>query len=128
MSILNAGEKPVMAIYLKILAVVFLALSGLNFAYLLGFGDISLEKMTVYWFLANNVYALLFAVTAIGLWTLRPWGVACFLMVVSSQLVLYSVFPEYFSGPGEEQQSFRGIINFHISILGIFFVIRIKGK
>jgi len=128
MSILNAGEKPVMAIYLKILAVAFLALSGFNFASLLGFGDINLEKVTVYWLLANNVYALFFAVTAVGLWTLRPWGMICFFIVVSTQLVLYSIFSEYFSGAGEEPQSFQGIINFHISTLGIFFVLRIKGK
>lgn len=117
-----------MAIYLRILAVAFLGLAGLHFANLLGFGDINLEEMTVYLLLANNVYALFFAVTAVGLWTLRPWGVACFFIAVSSQLVLYSGFPEYFSRIGEEQQSFQKIINFHISTLGIFFVIRIKGK
>jgi uncharacterized membrane protein (DUF2068 family) len=128
MSILNAGEKPVMAIYLKILAAVFMLLAGFNFANLLGLRGIRLEEMTVYWLLANNVYALFFAVTAVGLWTLKPWGVACFFIAASSQLVLYSGFPEYFSGTGEQQQSFQSIININISMLGLFFVIRIKGK
>lgn len=127
-SILNAGEKPVMAIYLKILASAFMVFAGLHFANLLGLGDIKLEEMTVYWLLANNVFALFFAVTAVGLWTLQPWGIACFFIAVSSQLVLYAGFPEYFSGTGEKQQSFQTIINFHISTLGIFLVIRIKGK
>lgn len=117
-----------MAIYLKILATAFMVFAGLHFANLLGLGDIKLEKMTVYWVVANNVYALFFAVTAVGLWALRPWGVACFFVAVSSQLILYSGFPEYFTGAGQEQQSFQTIINFHISTLGIFFVLRIKGK
>lgn len=128
MSILNAGEKPVMGIYLKILAAAFMVFAGRHFTNLLGFGDIKLEEMTVYWLIANNVYALFFAVTAVGLWTLRPWGVACFLIAVSSQLILYVGFPEYFSGLGDQEQSFQSIINFHISTLGIFFLIRIKGR
>ncbi|MFQ5588286.1 MAG: hypothetical protein ACE5F7_05540 [Nitrospiria bacterium] len=127
-SILNARESPVMGIYLKLLAFVLLGFAGLHFANLLGYGDVSLEKMLPAARLAHILYAQFFAITAVGLWKLTSWGVACFLMGAISQIILYWGVPEYFTQVIEGQQAFQGIINIHISLLAIFCLIRIKGK
>lgn len=127
-SILNAGQTPVMRIYLRILAAAFLGLSGFHFASLLGYGDVSLETMLPAARLAHILYAQFFAITAVGLWKLTPWGVACFLTGVISQIMLYWGVPEYFTQVEEGQQAFQGLINLHISMLAIFCMIRIKGK
>ncbi len=127
-SILNAGQSHAMAIYLKILAFVLLGFSGLHFANLLGYGDVNLEEMLPAARVAHMVYAQFFPITAVGLWKLRPWGVACFFIGAISQVLLYWGFPEYFTQVEEGRQAFQGIINIHISMMAIFFMIRIKAK
>ncbi len=127
-AILKAGEKPVMGIYLHVIALVFLAFSAYYFANLLGYGDTPLDKITPVSKIAGIVYAQLFAVSALGLWKRRPWGVACFFIALISQLVLYGGFPEVLTQVKEGEPVFQGIINIHISLLAIFFIIRIKGQ
>ncbi len=127
-SIVNAGQTPVMGYYLRFLALVFMGMSGFHFANLMGYAGSNLETMLPGARMLHIVYAQFFAVTAIGLWKLQPWGVACFFIATISQLVLYWGMPQYFTQIEEGEQAFQGIINIHISTIAVFCIIRIKRK
>lgn len=127
-AILKAGEGPWMAIYLRVLALTYLGLSALHFASLLGYGDVPLEEMLTTAKTASLIYAQVFAFGAIGLWMRRPWGIALLFLTAFSQLALYAGFPELVAATDEERQTLQGFINYHISTLAIFALIRMQGK
>jgi len=128
MSILKAGERPWMGVYLRILAFAYLTGVILRFSSMLGFGDISLEDMTSASKAADLVFAQFGAITMVGLWLRKPWGIACFFVVAISHLILYWGFPELFADMDGQEIPFQSLINFHLSTLGIFFILQIKGK
>lgn len=127
-AVLSAGETPWMGIYLRVLALFYLAGSVIHFATLLGYGVLNWEEMTLADKAATFFYGQWGAFTALGLWKRRPWGILLFFIASASQVVLYWGFPELFSSTDEHRQLLQGIINFHISTLAIFFMIRIQGR
>lgn len=127
-ALLLAGETPWMGIYLRILALTYLGSAGLHFASLLDYGDIPLEKMTGPAKMASLIYAQVFAINAVGLFMRKPWGIFLFFMTAISQLILYAGFPELLTTEDEALKTLQGVINYHISTLAIFFMIRIKGR
>ncbi len=127
-ALLRAGETPWMGIYLRLLGVTYLALSGLHFANLLGYGQIPLEDLTGEAKTASLIYAQLFAFSAVGLWMRRSWGIILFFITAFSQLALYAGFPELVATTDEQLQALQGIINYHISTLAIFIIIRMQGR
>jgi len=127
MSILKAGEKPWTGIYLRILAFAYLTGVILRFSSLLGLGGMSLDVSAAAR-TADIVFAQFGAITMVGLWLKRPWGIACFFIFALSHLVLYWGFPELLIEMDTQEAPFQGLINFHMSTLGIFFMLQIKGK
>lgn len=127
-AVLRAGETPWMGIYLRVLAIAYLAGSVVHFASLLGYGVLALEEMTLADKAAAFFYAQWGAFTALGLWKRRPWGILLFFIASISQVMLYWGFPELFSSTDEQRLLLQGMINFHISTLAIFFMIRIQGR
>jgi len=127
-ALLKAGEPPWMGMYLRVLAVVYLAASGLNFANLLGYGVLPLEEITAAGKTSNIIFSQVFAVSAVGLWTRRGWGIILFFLTAISQLVLYWGYPELIATSDEHLQTLQGVINFHISTLAIFVILRMQGR
>lgn len=127
-SILSAGDRPWTGIYLRILAFAYLTGTVIRFSNMFGMGDTPLEEMTSASKTADLIFAQFGAITMVGLWLRRPWGIACFFAVALSQLVLYWGFPELFVNMNAQEAPFQSLINFHLSTLGIFFMLQIKGK
>lgn len=126
--ILRAGERPWTGIYLRILAFAYLTSVILRFASLFGFAGTSPEEATVASNVADIVFAQFGAITMVGLWLRKPWGIACFLVSALSHLILYWGFPELFAEVDSQEAPFQDLINFHMSSLGIFLMLQIKGK
>lgn len=127
-AILKAGESPWMGIYLRVLALTYLGLSGLHFANLLGYGNVPLEEMSNTAKTVSLIYAQVFAFGAIGLWMRKPWGIALFFLTAFSQLLLYAGFPELVATTDGGLQTLQGFMNYHISTLAIFALIRMQGR
>ncbi len=127
-SLLKAGDRPWTGIYLRILAFAYLTGVIIRFSNMFGLGDISLEEMTSVSKTADLIFAQFGAIAMVGLWLRKPWGIACFFIFAISQLVLYWGFPELFVDMGSQEAPFQNLINFHLSTLGIFFLLQIKGK
>ncbi len=127
-ALLKAGETPWGGIYLRVLALTYLGLSGLHFAGLLDYGDVPLEKMTATAKTVSLVYAQVFLFGAVGLWIRKPWGVALFFLTALSQLILYTGFPALVTTTDEGLKTLEGFVNYHISTLAIFVLIRIQGR
>ncbi len=87
-----------------------------------------LENMTAGAKTVSLVYGQAFAIVAVGLWTRKPWGVALFFLIAFSQLALYTGFPEIITTTDEGLKTLEGFINYHISTLAIFALIRIQGR
>lgn len=126
-SILNSGEKPWTGIYLRILAFAYLTAVILRFSSLFGLGETNLD-IPVAARTADIVFAQLGAITMVGLWLRKPWGIACFLISAFLHLVLYWGFPELFIDIDAQEAPFQDLINFHLSSIGIFFILQINGK
>jgi hypothetical protein len=106
--------------YLKILAVFYLLGTALHF---LDIFDLRLKfsEMSIGW-QVWIVYLLVFdTVAAIGLWRNKSWGVASFLMVATSQILVYSIFSDFFG-------SQEILIGFHLISIIIFLFLRGLGK
>jgi hypothetical protein len=102
-----------MRIYLKVLSLCYLFGAVLHLMDLLSLRlDFStLTPVWQFWI----VYLLIFDFLAgIGLWRLKFWGVVIFLIVASSQLVMYLGFKDIF---GDQLP----LILFHLGTLAVFF-------
>lgn len=127
-ALLKAGETPWGSIYLRVLALTYLGLAGVHFAGLLDYGDVRLEKMTATAKTVSLIYGQIFAIGAVGLWMRRPWGVGLFFLIAFSQLAVYAGFPELIATTDKGLQTLQGFMNYHISTLAIFALIRIQGR
>ncbi len=127
-AILKSGEAPLMGVYMRILALAYLAGTLFHFSRLFGYGEISWEEMSITLKTSEFFYAQFDAITAVGLWTRRPFGVLCFLVASISQLALYWGFPDLFGLSDQSLKIHQGIINFHISTIAIFFMIKMRQR
>lgn len=126
--ILRAGERPWTGIYLRILAFAYLTGVIIRFSSMFGLDGTSPEEASMASYVADIVFAQFGAITMVGLWLRKPWGIASFLIFALSHLVLYWGFPELFIDVDSQEAPFQDLINFHMSSLGIFFMLQIKGK
>lgn len=126
--LLHAGQTPWMGLYLRALAVIYVAGAIFHFSNLLGVGFASFEETPVPSRIADMVYGQFYVISALGLWMRRPWGVLSFFIIALSQLILYWGFTNLFATNNEHLFILQGITNIQISTLAIFMLIRMKGR
>lgn len=121
-------ENSWMAIYLRILAVIFAYGASVHVANLMGWGEMPWSEMPITWRVGDIVYGLLDIVTAIGLWQRTAWGVLCFLGAIASQFLIYTVFIDYFAFTSEQRQTIYGLLGTELILLLVFFVLFFSKK
>ena len=116
-------ENSWMGIYLRILALIIAYGALVHLANLMGFGEMPWRKMPLTWKVGDIVYGLLDTVTVIGLWHKTTWGIFCFLSAIASQLVIYTVFIDYFAFTSEQRQTIYGLVGTELILLSVFWVL-----
>ncbi|MGC9503096.1 hypothetical protein [Baaleninema sp.] len=110
-------------LFLRFLAVAYAYSAIVYYGNLLGFGEIPWSEMPQIVQINDIGYALLDTLAAVGLWRKQTWGIALFLLIALSQLVLYLGFPQDFIFSDERQQTVRNFINFHKISLSLFLAL-----
>lgn len=113
-------HKTSMGIYLRILALFYLYGGIVHYANLLGFGEIPFIQSPLSWQIADVSYAILDTFTVIGLWLKAPWGIVCFFLSATSQLILYIGFPQWFAFTSEQRYLLWSMVFFHFVTLFIY--------
>ncbi|MDJ0650768.1 MAG: hypothetical protein QNJ60_18900 [Xenococcaceae cyanobacterium MO_188.B19] len=117
-----------MGIYLRILAFI-IAYGGLvHLGNLMGFGEKPWGEMPLTWKVGDIIYGCLDLVTVIGLWQKTTWGIICFLSVIVSQFLIYTVFIDYFAFTSEQRQTIYGLLGSELILLSVFFVLLLLKK
>ncbi|MBE9046531.1 hypothetical protein IQ255_19310 [Pleurocapsales cyanobacterium LEGE 10410] len=117
-----------MGIYLKILAMMIAYGALVHLSNLLGFGEMPWQEMPLTWKVGDIVYGILDTLTAMGLWQKTVWGIFGFLGAIASQLIIYTVFIDYFAFTSEQHQTIYGLIGTELILLLIFFVLFVTKK
>lgn len=118
--IIESSHKPWMGVYLKILALLYLYGAAVHCANIFGFGEMAWPEMPLSWKIGNISYGILSLIAFVGLWIKSRWGIASFLLIVVSQLVLYIGFPKWFILDQEDQQDLSILVIFNLVSLIIF--------
>lgn len=116
----EAAQKPLLKLYLRILALLYAFGACVHFGNLLGFGQVPFAEAPLSWQIGDIVYAVLDTAIVLGLWRRRLWGIICFFIAALSQLVLYISFPDLFAFTDEHYSALQGMVVFHLICLGIF--------
>ena len=117
----NPGQKQLMGIYLRLLALAYLYGASVHYANFLGWGEMPWLEMPRTWQICDICYGILDPLAFIGLWWKKSWGIGCFFLGAGSQLILYLGFPDLFVLTAEHQQLLWSLIFFHLVSLVIFF-------
>ena len=106
----NLASRPWLGFYLRVLAAAMAYGGIVHIANMLGFGERHWLEGPLAWRLGDLFYAPLDLIAAVGLWLRRPWGVVLFLVAVTSQFVLYTVFIEHFALTLEHRRTIQGLL------------------
>ena len=120
---IQIGIRPWMSIYLRVLAFAFAYGAIVHFANMAGFGEKPWLETPLIWRIGDVFYAILDTITVIGLWQGKVWGIACFLIGILSQFILYTVFIDYFASTLEQRQTIYGLLGTEAILVLIFFVL-----
>ena len=106
-------ERPIgpalMLLYMRLLSI-YLIITGIDaWSVLIGgpAGDYFFGDLPLQWQVANVYFAILSLIAAIGMWFGAGWGVASWLFVAVTEVVMHAIFPDLFG--------FRwDVVGFHI--------------
>ena len=106
MWVFDPGSGVFIGYFLRLIAVAYLFGGLVHLGNLLGFGDAM--------------------VVALDAWQRTHWGVACFFLASTSQLVLYLGFPTQFVTTAEDLANIRGLVGFHLVTLAAYATLRLS--
>ncbi|MCG8376500.1 MAG: hypothetical protein MI702_08445 [Chlorobiales bacterium] len=109
-----------MIIYLRILATIYALAATMHIGSILGFGRIPFEEAPFSWQVTDYFYGVLDSIAAVGLFLLRPWGVAAFLVAAVSEILLFTFAADWLVVTPEQMFMLRGFIVYHLIAIGIY--------
>jgi hypothetical protein len=109
-----------MKIYLRLLACIYALAAVFHIGNMFGFGELPWSEAPRVWQVADIGYAFLDSIAAIGLFLLRPWGVAAFFLAAVSEILLFTLVPEWFVLKPEHGVLLRGFVVYHLVAIGIY--------
>jgi hypothetical protein len=109
-----------MNIYLRLLACIYTFAAVVHIGNMLGFGELPWAEAPLVWRVGDIGYAILDTVAAVGLFLLKPWGVAAFLVAAVSEILLFTLVPEWFVLKPEHLTMLRGFAAYHLVAIGIY--------
>lgn len=117
-----------LGIYLKILAIIMAYGASVHLSNILGLGGMPWKEMPLTWRVGDIVYGIIDTVTAITLWQKTVWGIFGFLGAIASQLVIYTVFIDYFAFTSEQRQTIYGLLATEFVLLLVLCLLAIAKK
>lgn len=108
-------------LYLKLLALFQGFGASVHLAEILGLGEVAFARQPWVWQAGHVYFGLFDAVSALGLWLGRRWGVAIWLWLVANQLVMYLGFTEVFSAQ-------PGLLVHHAVTVAIYLLLAAFGR
>jgi hypothetical protein len=113
-----------MKIYLRILAVIYGFAAILHIGSIVGLGRVPFEEAPLSWQLSDIFYGAVDTIAAIGLFKNRPWGIGAFFVAAISEILLFTLVPEWFVVEAAQLTMLRGFVVYHVVALTIYFVLR----
>jgi hypothetical protein len=117
-----------MTIYLRILATIYALAAAMHIGSIFGFGRIPFEEAPFSWQATDYFYGVLDTIAAVGLFLLRPWGVAAFLVAAVSEILLFTFAADWLVVEPAQLIMLRGFVVYHLIAIGIFLWLWRKGK
>jgi hypothetical protein len=112
-----------MKIFLRVLAVIYALAAILHIGSVLGLGRVPFEEAPLSWRVSDIFYGVLDTIAAIGLFKLRSWGIAAFFVAAISEILLFTLVPEWFVVEPEQLTMLRGFVVYHVIAITIYFIL-----
>jgi hypothetical protein len=113
-----------MKIFLRVLATVYAFAAILHIGSVVGLGRVPFEDAPLSWQVSDIFYGVLDTIVAIGLFKMRPWGVIAFFIAAISEILLFTLVPEWFVVEPGQLTMLRGCVVYHLVAITIYFVLR----
>jgi hypothetical protein len=113
-----------MKIFLRILAVIYAFAAVMHIGSILGFGRTPFADAPLSWQLSDIAYGVIDTIAAIGLWQQKFFGIAAFFVAAISEILLFTLVPEWFVVEPEQLTMLRGFVAYHLVAIAIYFVLR----
>jgi hypothetical protein len=117
-------EQCTVKIYLRILAVIYGFAAILHIGSVVGLGRVPFEEAPLSWQLSDIFYGVVDTIAAIGLFKNRPWGIAAFFVAAISEILLFTLVPEWFVVEPAQLTMLRGFVVYHIVAISLYFILR----
>lgn len=113
-----------MKVFLRILAAIYAFAAILHIGSIFGFGRMPFAEMPLSWQLSDIAYGLIDSVAAVGLWQQKNWGIAAFLLAAVSEILLFTLVPEWFVMEPGQLTMLRGFVAYHLVAIAIYFFLK----
>ena len=120
------GQVRILKIFLRILAVIYAFAAILHIGSILGLGRIPFADAPLSWQLSNIFYGVVDSIAAVGLFLMRPWGIAAFFLAAISEIFLFTLVPEWFVLEQQQLAMLRGFVIYHVIAIAIHFLLRYR--
>ncbi len=117
-----------MRIFLRILAVIYAIAAVMHIGTILGFGRMPFAEMPLSWQISDVAYGIIDTIAAVGLWQQKPWGVGAFLLAACSEILLFTLVPEWFTSNPGELAMLRGFVVYHLIAVAIYLLLRHRSR
>jgi hypothetical protein len=65
-------------------------------------------------------------IAAVGLFLMRSWGIAAFFVAAISEILLFTLVPDWFVIEPQQLTMLRGFVVYHVIALAIYFFLRYR--
>ena len=93
-------------------------------ARILGLGRIPFSEAPLSWQLSDIFYGAIDTIAAVGLFQQKSWGVAAFFVAAISEVLLFTLVPQWFVVEPAQLTMLRGFVAYHLVAISIYFVLR----
>lgn len=113
-----------MKIFLRILAVIYAVAAVLHIGSIIGLGRTPFADAPLSWQVSDIAYGMIDTIAAVGLWQQKSWGIAAFFVAAISEILLFTLVPEWFVIEPAQLTMLRVFIVYHLVALTIYFGLR----
>jgi len=113
-----------MKIFLRILSVIYAVAAILHIGSIVGLGRIPFADTPLSWQVSDVAYGVIDTIAAIGLWRQKWWGIAAFFVAAISEILLFTLVPEWFVVEPEQLTMLRGFVVYHVVAIAFYFLLK----
>jgi hypothetical protein len=113
-----------MKVFLRILAIIYAFAAVMHIGSILGFGRTPFADAPLSWQLSDIAYGVIDTIAAIGLWQQKFFGIVAFFVAAISEILLFTLVPEWFVVEPEQLTMLRGFVAYHLVAIATYFTLR----